>query len=265
MDCEVLSRLVVTGVRSANRIHTKPDTLVVNKNRSCWGIAIKIEGSTEYFCNGETYVSDQHHVVILPKGTTYSWKSHGGVCLMLDFEADLPQNSLFSLRVSDFSKMINLFQMIEFNRISRKPYSEMRNIDLTYQLLILLLDSNKKQYLPSQKSDMIKPAFDYITNHYQDPDLDLTILSKISGVSYVYFRKIFTQTYNCPPMEYVHKLRMNKAAEILKSDYNSIEAIALSLGYHSVYHFSKMFKQHFGVSPSKYVRALDESKNIIEI
>ena len=54
-------------------------------------------------------------------------------------------------------------------------------------------------------------------------------------------------------MEYLHMLRMKKAAEMLKTDYDSIDSISISVGYNSIYHFSKMFKKHFGISPSKYV------------
>ena len=39
---------------------------------------------------------------------------------------------------------------------------------------------------------------------------------------------------------------------ILKSDYDTIEQVALSVGYNSIYHFSKMFKLYTGKSPLEY-------------
>lgn len=53
--------------------------------------------------------------------------------------------------------------------------------------------------------------------------------------------------------EYLHKLRIKKAKEILRSDYESISDIASSLGYADVYDFSRTFKK-VGLSPSQYAK-----------
>ena len=54
------------------------------------------------------------------------------------------------------------------------------------------------------------------------------------------------------PITYVHQLRIEKAKAMLKSDYGTVSNIAESLGYHSVYDFSRDFKKHTGVAPSRF-------------
>ena len=53
-------------------------------------------------------------------------------------------------------------------------------------------------------------------------------------------------------MKKVNKVRMEKAIEMLDSDYGTITNLAESLGYQNVYHFSSAFKKYYGISPLQY-------------
>lgn len=74
----------------------------------------------------------------------------------------------------------------------------------------------------------------------------------IAGLSTAYFRKLFVEVMGTTPLDYLHKIRIKKAKEMLKSDYGSITDIAHSLGYLNIYGFSRDFKKYTGVPPSKY-------------
>lgn len=104
---------------------------------------------------------------------------------------------------------------------------------------------------PSDKRRKIAPAVDYIAKNYGKSIKNETLAS-LCGISEVYFRKIFFEVFGTPPIAYVHNLRIKKAEEMLKSDYGSITEIAKSLGYINIYDFSRDFKKHNGISPSKY-------------
>ena len=56
------------------------------------------------------------------------------------------------------------------------------------------------------------------------------------------------------PIVYTRRLRIEKAKEMLRSDYGTLSDVAQSLGYASLYDFSRDFKKHTGVTPSKYER-----------
>ena len=71
-------------------------------------------------------------------------------------------------------------------------------------------------------------------------------------MSSVYFRKMFTQIMGGSPIAYVKQFRIEKAKEMLKSDYGTLTDIASMLGYASLYDFSRDFKKQTGVPPSKY-------------
>ncbi len=69
-------------------------------------------------------------------------------------------------------------------------------------------------------------------------------------------RKIFTDIFGISPINYIHKIRIEKAKELFKGDFGKISDVATSVGYNNIYHFSKMFKIHTGVSPSEYIKKL---------
>ena len=71
-------------------------------------------------------------------------------------------------------------------------------------------------------------------------------------MSYVYFRKLFKSVMGQSPIVYARSVRIRKAKEMLKGDYGSLSDVAYSLGYPSLYDFSRDFKKHTGVPPSKY-------------
>ena len=52
--------------------------------------------------------------------------------------------------------------------------------------------------------------------------------------------------------DYVTKIRMDKAKELLKNTDMMVYSISLEVGYESQYHFSRKFKSLYGVSPIEY-------------
>ena len=77
------------------------------------------------------------------------------------------------------------------------------------------------------------------------------IARAVVGLSTVYFRKLFSVVMGVSPINYARSLRLEKAQEMLKSDYGSLSDVATSLGYPSLYDFSRDFKKHTGSSPLK--------------
>ena len=120
---------------------------------------------------------------------------------------------------------------------------------------MILAKSTSKEPIHPKKHQILYPAIKYISENYFDGNITNASLAEICGISTVYFRKTFESVYGISPIKYLHNFRIEKAKAILHSDYESIEQVARSVGYNSIYHFSKMFKQYTGKSPSEYAKA----------
>jgi transcriptional regulator GlxA family with amidase domain len=66
------------------------------------------------------------------------------------------------------------------------------------------------------------------------------------------FRSAFQAVMDWSPKRYFDRLRLEKAAELLRQNRYSIAEIADLLGYSSPFHFSRAFRELFGVPPSTF-------------
>jgi len=253
MHLDILSDLVISKVCSVSTMYTYENTAIRRNNRELWGIVIKYEGETIYKTNDKSYISNMNNLVILPKGCSYNWCCiKSGHFSIIEFECEKTSDEILSFSVNNGEKLLKLFKELEYKRAVKKPMYEAECIRDTYSVILELMKSVHKKYFPSGKLEKIEPAMNYIAKNY-NRSVKNEELAKLTGLSTVYFRKLFTEVVGTSPIEYVHNLRINKAKEMLKSDYGRITDIAYSLGYSNIYDFSRTFKKHTGVSPSKYI------------
>lgn len=68
------------------------------------------------------------------------------------------------------------------------------------------------------------------------------------------FIKIFRGSIGCSPQEYLRRMRIERACQMLHFSEESIETIAAETGFVDRYHFSRVFKQIVGTSPAAFRR-----------
>ena len=254
MFVDSVNNITITKVFSANRLINSPVGITTHRHkRNGWAIALKLKGKTIYTAGGKTFLSDSLHPVILPKGSNYSWIcNEPGECLMFEFDADAEVNTIIPFEISDNSAIVNAFLKIEKSLNKKKPHYRLECYNQLYGILLFLAKSVIKEPAHPKKTKILHPAIKYMSENYFDGNITNTSLAELCGISTVYFRKIFESVYGISPIKYLHNFRIEKAKAILRSDYESIEQVALSVGYNSIYHFSKMFKAYTGTNPSQY-------------
>ena len=247
-----LSDLVITKVYSVSTLYTPEKTKLRKNDRQQWAVVIKYEGETVYTSNGKRFLSDIGHIVILPKGCSYDWQcTRSGHFSIIEFESEKTFEEPFSFSVKNGEKILKMFKDLEYKRNLKSPTVELESIRDTYSILLVLMKAVEARYLPTEKQQKIAPAVEYISQHYNE-NITNDELAAIAGMSTVYFRKLFTSVLGVSPISYARNLRIEKAKEMLKSDYGTLSDIALSIGYSSLYDFSRDFKKHTGTSPSRY-------------
>ena len=215
-------------------------------------MVIKYEGETIYYSNGKSFLSDANHLAILPKGCHYDWHcTKAGRCCIIEFECESTFTEPITFYTPSSDKFFKMFKDLEYKRNLKTATTKPESIRDTYSIILALMQAESDRYLPTEKKQKMAAAITYISQNYHKR-ITNDELAAITGLSTVYFRKLFTDILGVSPIVYTHNLRIEKAKELLRSDYGSLSDIALSLGYSSLYDFSRAFKKHTGTSPSKY-------------
>ena len=257
MNTELLSNLVITKVISVSTMYSPQGKGAKRSNRSRWAVLIKYEGETVYTSNGKRQLSDATHLVLLPKGCSYEWHcTKAGHFCTVEFESEARADEPIVFSVKNSEKILRLFKELEYKRNLRSATLELESIRDTYSILLAIQHSASDSYLPTEMQARIAPALEYISRNYNTP-ITNDRLAALTGMSTVYFRKLFSKLIGTSPIAYVHALRIERAKEMLRSDYGSLSDLARSLGYAGLYDFSRDFKKHTGVAPSKYEPAND--------
>jgi AraC-like DNA-binding protein len=121
-------------------------------------------------------------------------------------------------------------------------------LDIIYNLY----EEIKQNFLPSSPYyGVISKSVKYIEENYQNKIL-LDDIANHVGISPFYFHRIFKQTMQISPNDYLSNIRINNAKQLLIMTSESITDIALKCGFESSSYFCFIFKQKMNISPNSY-------------
>lgn len=131
------------------------------------------------------------------------------------------------------------------------------------ELYFLLLTSPQGQVLVNFATKdgtyyKVTKAVNFINERF-DEKISVEQLADIAGMSTSAFHRAFKQCITDSPLQYIKKVRLNRAKNILVKDGVSASEAALQVGYESISQFSREFKRYFGLPPS---RALELSYRV---
>ncbi|MFC5467957.1 response regulator [Cohnella suwonensis] len=100
-------------------------------------------------------------------------------------------------------------------------------------------------------NDTVKKIIEYVDSSFTE-DIMLGVLSKKFNISLGYLSTLIKKETGTTYSDYVMNKRMNLAKELLLDASLSIHEIVERVGYRDYFHFNKLFKKQFGITPSKY-------------
>ena len=107
----------------------------------------------------------------------------------------------------------------------------------------------------NNENEIIARALDYIGTHVYEK-LSVSTVAGEANVSASYLTALFHKYMQLSPGEYIRRTKLEESKKLIREGKMNFTQIAQQLQYSTVHHFSRQFKEKFGITPTEYARAI---------
>ena len=167
--------------------------------------------------------------------------------------------------VNQTTSQINNMFYLGFDDISN-IFSSLQTLDQAKEWLIEIFNEYQQmleeinQLKGSKHYKMIEKMQEYVKQHYQDINMSVESLADIAGYTPYYFSKIFKDITGMNVTDFIRKIRINKAKELLGNDNCKINEVPSLIGFTNISHFYSVFKKDVGLTPSTFREYILQNK-----
>ncbi|HYK74502.1 MAG TPA: response regulator [Pseudoneobacillus sp.] len=173
--------------------------------------------------------------------------------------SDLPSKTIVVSGYDDFEYMRNAIYYKSFDYILKPIDPNILNETLERavnewkgQTLSIKLDAGSPpEIMRNEEKNNMQKIEEYLREHYQQ-DINLQEIADCFFLNKEYISRKFKQVFSETITDYLTKIRMEKARELLENPNYKIYEIAYHVGYQNEKYFSKVFKKVIGLTPNEY-------------
>lgn len=145
----------------------------------------------------------------------------------------------------------SLFEsVIPYFDAGEKPSEDVLKLKMIEGVYVLL---NTDRNLYSSLFDFVEPwkidILDYLNENYMC-DLSMDEIASYTGRSLATFKRDFAKVSDLTPQKWIIRRRLEAAHDLIKSGRKKVTEACLDVGFKNLSHFSKIYKETYGVAPS---------------
>jgi AraC-like DNA-binding protein len=160
-----------------------------------------------------------------------------GICFSVEDAKRVEKHLIQMTEDTGIDKMIDFFQVLKILAGTEKRVS--------------LCSENYRQDYDETGNKKMADVYTYIRENYFRP-ISLQNISKIAKMSPFAFSRFFKKQCGAGFVEYLNRVRTNKACYLLRETEYHVNDIAVECGFGSISNFNKQFRKTEGLSPSDY-------------
>ncbi len=140
---------------------------------------------------------------------------------------------------------------------------EMMKLKNRIELLLLELytdrDRTLSEKMASNHGNLCSDEINAMTKYFRE-NLDRTLtqedVANHLAISVSKLKSLCREQLGCGPITYFSALKLGEAKKMICNSSKNFSQIAEALGFGSIHHFSKFFKEKTGLTPSEYARSI---------
>jgi len=223
---------------------------------------LNLDGISYRIAEGDICIvppSEKHCEMGLKKNKEFRimWFVLEGSRLRINLMADRHKNSYDTVDHLDVEIPIYLLNLLPFILMTYRQ-NQPRWVDITkgaflslFSYVADLAEKGGSETGATWHEKILGETIEYLNANY-NRDLGLDEIARKMGFSPNYFSSLFKEYCGVSIFEYINKIRVEKAKELLKDPKYRVKEISYMLGYSSQYYFSTVFKKLTKTSPEKY-------------
>ena len=189
---------------------------------------------------------------VAPRYVTISFDAHG-----LELESFLNRKFVAPQQAAKL-----LQQMLREQELMDEFSGDMILSQLSQLLMTLLRQADAPSEAKLQTSnaihsenEIIRRAQMYVSTHIREK-LTVPLLARQVDVSPSYLTALFHKNLQISPGEYIRRIKLQESKQMIRENNLNFTEIAAELQYSTVHHFSRQFKEKFGITPTEYAKSV---------
>ncbi len=222
----------------------------------CFEFITVMSGQMSAMVDGVTYTLNKGDGILIFPNQIHSLSSECSEHMLCIFSPKLV--AAYWSKASRFKPISNLFRPEEYLINKLDDFGDNTKTIAKKGLLYLLCNcfNEVAEYSDSETNNknLLQQIFVFLDQNFSG-DCTLADLSKEIGYDYAYLSRYFKKSVGISYNQYLNIYRLNNACYLLNNTDETILNCAYESGFTSLRSFNRNFKEHFGVSPTQYIKS----------
>ena len=177
--------------------------------------------------------------------------------------AGLDMAPLMNRRLTAPQQAVTLLQQMLREQDRMDDYSGdiiISQLELLLMTLLRQADAPSESRLQTSnaihsENEIIRRAQIYVSTHIREK-LTVPLVARQVDVSPSYLTALFHKNLQISPGEYIRRIKLQESKQMIRENTLNFTEIAAELQYSTVHHFSRQFKEKFGITPTEYAKSV---------
>ena len=221
----------------------KPGHLEV-KARQYAALSYRVSGTGEFNIDGKHLKINPGDILFIPAHMSYKVEYSTSESIVIHLSR-CNYSEAEGFNVNNIRAVELLFQKL------LEEWNEGHSVNKAKSIIYDILETVSEDKRVFNGDSEFAVCLSFMEENYCDPSLDMKTVSLHGYISVSTLQRKFKEHLAISPMQYLLKLRMNKAIELLIANELPIRDIAFACGFSDEKYFSKAFRLRYGYPPSE--------------